>query len=652
MCRSRPFGRWRAALAGLVLCLPMTTPMAVAASDSDMRQALEAARAKEWSRIDQPAIEDHELAGYVSYHRLKNRLPDLSSQEVLAFIDAHSDSPLSQWMRNQAISAYGDNEKYGELLAVRDGEPEGTERQCHYYRALLERDPQQAAEGGRQLWLSAQSQPSACDSLFQRLLGNGTIDDTLIWERMMLAWQAGETGLMRYLDRQLDADWQAGIDAIERIQEDYSAITQVPTRIGPSNEGGGSLFAAAMYGFTRADTEAAMEAWRKIADHAPVTEEQRHTIEHDLAFYSMVRDIRNNRGWVDQVLPRLGDQELLTLRVRKALSDRNWQSVIDWIHTMPDEPRQEARWQYWLGRALEQLGDPETAETAYAAAAGERSFYGFAAADRLNRPYSLNMERATFNDDYRREVAEWPQVKRTEALMRIGEPGLANSEWFYAIDQASPQEARALADYAANRGWHLKVIQSTINAGLWDALEWRFPNAYQDQFLKWGRQHDIDPYLLMGIARRESSFNPKAVSPAGAQGLMQLMTGTATHVSQRLGIDDPTPRQVLNPETNIRLGSAYISEMLKRYRGNRLAAAAAYNAGPGRVDRWLRDGPEDFDLFVESIPYRETRNYVQAVLAYRVIFESLANGGDPQGVAMMTSSERNVSYTASLLARQ
>ena len=186
---------------------------------------------------------------------------------------------------------------------------------------------------------------------------------------------------------------------------------------------------------------------------------------------------------------------------------------------------------------------------------------------------------------------------------------------------------------------------------MWDALEWRFPEAYREHFLHWGRQTSVDPYLLMGIARRESAYNPEALSPAGARGLMQVMPGTATQLARQLGIRDPGPYGVLDPELNIRLGSTYIRDMLDRYSGNRLAAAAAYNAGPGRVDRWLRDAPEEFDLFVESIPFRETRLYVQAVLSYRAIFESLANDGNSQGVSMLSPAEKTVRYDRSLLAR-
>ncbi|WP_411971195.1 transglycosylase SLT domain-containing protein [Halomonas kalidii] len=642
-----PFGHCKALIAATLCCLPLL----VQADDRAMRDALEAARNQEWLKIDQAAIDDHLLAGYVEYHRLRHRLPQAEPSQVLDFIERHGDSPLGEWMRGQAIARYGHAGRFGSLLAVADGVPEGTARQCYYYTALLGRDPGAAAEGGRELWRIGRSQPDACDTLFRALRERGEIGEREIWERKMLAWQAGETGLMSYLGRMLGSRWQAANDTVERLRKDYAAVTRVPTCIGPGCQGSSALFAAAMHGFTRADTEAAYEAWRKIAPHLTLDEPNRHAIERDLVFYSLVRDIRQNRGWVDEALAGMPDPELLELRVRTALAERDWRGVIDWVHRMPDEPRQDARWQYWLGRALEQLGDTATAQTAYAAAAGGRSFFGFAAADRLGRPYALNLERNGFDDGFREQVARWPAVQRTEALIRIGEQGLASSEWYAAVARATPREARALADYAQRRGWHAKLVQTTITGQMWDALDWRFPEAYREHFLHWGRVTGVDPYLLMGIARRESAYNPDALSPAGARGLMQVMPGTATQLSRQLGIRDPGPYGVLDPALNIRLGSTYIRDMLDRYRGNRLAATAAYNAGPGRVDRWLRDAPEEFDLFVESIPFRETRNYVQAVLAYRAIFESLANGGSSEGVAMLSAAEKSVRYDRSLLAR-
>ncbi|MDL4861412.1 transglycosylase SLT domain-containing protein [Halomonas elongata] len=647
MLRTPSFASWKALLTTALLWLPM----AASADDRAMHDALQAARDQRWHAIDQAAIEHHELAGYVDYHRLKARLPAASPERVLHFIDAHADSPLAGWMRGQAISAYGEAGRYGDLLAVADGVPGSTERQCHYYTALLGSAPAKAAQGGRELWHEGRSQPDACDPLFDTLRARGEIGSLEIWERMMLAWRNGETGLAKYLGRMLGPDWGDGKAAMGRLQADYSAITTIPTCIGPGCQGSGALFEAAMHGFTRADTEAALEAWRKISPHLSIDTAHRHSIEHDLVFYSLVRDIRQNRAWVDDAIPRLADDDLLVLRTRVALADRDWHSVIGWIDRMTAEQRDKARWQYWLGRAHEQLGDDATARSAYSRAATERDFYGFAAADRLGQPYALDMAPTQVDPAVRQRVADWPAVRRTEALLRIDEPGLANSEWFAAAARASTEEARALADYAQRRGWHARLVQTTIAAKLWDSLPWRFPEAYRADFMRWGERTGVDPYLLMGIARRESAYNPEALSPAGARGLMQLMPGTAATVSRKLGLSDPGPYGVLDPALNIRLGSAYIDEMLDRYRGNRLAATAAYNAGPHRVDRWLRDAPQAFDLFVESIPFRETRHYVQAVMTYRVIFESLARGGDTRGVALLTPAERQGQYDGSLLAR-
>ncbi|WP_304525962.1 transglycosylase SLT domain-containing protein [Halomonas sp. I5-271120] len=656
MRRFLPSRHWPALLASLALSLPLGLTVDAAKADETqdmaMRDALEAARAKEFSRIDQAAIDGHVLEGYVEYHRLLSRLPNAPASQVQDFMTRYDDSPLADWMRGEAIGRYGKAGRFESLREISDGEPRGTQRRCYYYTALLDTRPQDAANGGRALWRVGHSQPDACNPLFRALRERGEIGAPEIWERLTLAWQAGETGMVSYLGRQLGSAWQPGLDALDRLQQDFSAITQVPTRIGPQGGGTDALYEAAMHGFTRADTEAALEAWRKISPHVDLGAGARREIEHDLMFYSMVREVANNRGWVDATLPGFQDTDLLELRIRRALAQRDWSGVIDWVHRLPDEPRREARWQYWVGRALEQLGNPGGAADAFRAAASDRSFFGFAAADRLDVPYALNLERVSYNAAYRERIAEWPVVQRTEALIRIGEPGLANSEWYSAAGRADADKAKALADYAAYRGWHARAVQTTIAAGLWDALDWRFPEAYRDDFLHWGNRRGVDPYLLMAIARRESAYNPTVVSPAGARGLMQLMPATARHVSRQLGLEDPGLYGVLQPETNIRLGSRYIQDMIERYRGNRLAATAAYNAGPNRVDRWLKDAPREFDLFVESIPFHETRQYVQAVMAYRVIFESLAKGGSTQDVSLLTQAEQRERYDTSLLAQQ
>lgn len=623
-----------------------------AASDSAMRDALEAARQQQWHQVDERAIEGHALSGYVEYHRLRNQLPNLSSSQVLQFIDRHADSPLSVWLRGQAIANYGHAGRYADLLAVADGEPTGTARQCYYYTALLDRAPQQAREAGLALWRVGSSQPNACDTLFNRLRAEGTIDSTAIWERKMLAWQAGEDSLSNYLGGLLSGQWQTALDTVEAVNNSSLALTSAPTCLGPECAATAPFYKAAMQRYTRANTPAAFTAWQQIAPTLTLSTADQRVIEEELAFYVLVRNVPGTTPWVDSVLPSLNSERVLELRVRHALAERQWTDVVHWIAEMPASQQESSRWQYWLARANEQLGNQQAAVARYQQAATDRSFYGFAAAERLGQPYQLNLERNHFDDASREQIARLPAVQRTEALLRIGEDGLANSEWLHAVQNGSPLQARALADYASHQQWHARLVQTTIAGEMWDALDWRFPPAYRDSFLHWGQLTGVDPYLLMAITRRESAYNPVALSPAGARGLMQLMPGTASLVSRQLGISDPGPYGVLDPEINIRLGSTYLRDKLDRYQGNRLAAAAAYNAGPGRVDQWLGSGVEAFDLFVESIPFRETRDYVQAVLSYRVIFESLANGGSSEGVSLLSDNEKMVRYDRALLARR
>ncbi|WP_233266434.1 transglycosylase SLT domain-containing protein [Cobetia sp. L2A1] len=639
-------------LTGLGLLLGLSLPLQAATpSDQSFRSAFNDARAKRFDDIQQTAVNGHVLEGYIEYHQLKARLPNVTASEVLSFIERHADSPLAEWMRGQAISAYGRTGRHESLLEVSDGIPSGATRQCYYYTAQLSHDFASASRGGLELWHVSGSQDSACDSLFSALRDRGVIDDQAIWERAMLAWAAGQGSMTSYLERQLSSNWQQAISAREQLEGNFSAITRIPTNLGHGGHAFASLGVAAMHGFTRADTEAALEAWRKINPHMPMTDEQRHEVERDLAFYSLVRDVPNNRGWVDARLPVLDDEELFDLRMRNAVREGNWSDVHEWVLKMPDRFSGEARYQYWLGRADASLGNQQEAQAAWTRAAGERNFFGFLAADRIGKAYALNRDDQVFSDAEMADVGELPVVKRVKALMNINEIGLARSEWFNAAAQADDAGARRLAAYALKQQWYDLSVFTTIRGKLWDGLSWRFPPAWQQDFQRYGANAGVDPWMLMALARRESAFNPTATSPVGARGLMQLMPGTAAKVSRDLGLSVPSNSALNDPDTNIRLGSTYIREMMDRYSGNRLAAAAAYNAGPGRVDRWLADTPGEYDRFVERIPFKETREYVKAVLAYRVIFESLAKGSS-EGVRVVSEREVNQSYTTALVDRR
>ncbi|MCM2130559.1 transglycosylase SLT domain-containing protein [Larsenimonas rhizosphaerae] len=631
------------------LCL-LALPEAQA-DDQAMRRALDAARHHQWSSINQQGIKGHALEGYIEYHRIKQQLPALAPDQTLAFINRYQDSPLSEWMRSVAIGAYG---RAGRFQALRDislaTPPGGAERQCYFYRAWLTQKPDMAVEGARTLWNVGRSQDNACDPLFSTLLSDGRLSQQDIWHRLTLAKEAGNDSLANYLAGHLNSGWEPAITAYHQIDQSPDAIAHLSVARF-SRPVAGALYTTAFHALTRKDTRKALALWQQLSPKAPLDSKQRHDIEHDLAFYTLVRGHTDNIAQVDRMLPQLSDSDLFELRVRVALEQRAWGQVSHWVQQMAPDQRDDARWQYWLARAQQQLGQPSQALEHYQKAAGQRSFFGFAAADHLGVPYSLEQDARDTPPASMNSIMALPAIQRINALERIGETGLARSEWSYLIDRSEPNDVYKLAHYALSRQWYELAVFTSIKTREWDALHWRFPPAHASEFGAWGQKRDVSPWLLMGIARRESAFNPRAQSPVGARGLMQLMPGTAAHVSRQKGIAYEGVDSLMTPSVNIALGSAYISDMLHRYSGNRVAAVAAYNAGPGRVDRWLMGGTQPFDLFVESIPFRETREYVQAVLAYQAIFESLAKGST-RDVVMLTPRERQVDYDRSMLVNR
>jgi soluble lytic murein transglycosylase len=149
---------------------------------------------------------------------------------------------------------------------------------------------------------------------------------------------------------------------------------------------------------------------------------------------------------------------------------------------------------------------------------------------------------------------------------------------------------------------------------------------YKQQVLSHAIAKQLDPSVIYGVMRRESLFDPLAKSRVGALGLMQLMPSTARRVAKLLGLTRPRQADILKIENNINFGTHYFRSVLDRFDDNVALAAAAYNAGPLNVRRWLpRENVMPADLWLETVPFKETRNYVQAVLAYATVFDKSLN---------------------------
>lgn len=321
---------------------------------------------------------------------------------------------------------------------------------------------------------------------------------------------------------------------------------------------------------------------------------------------------------------------------------RQWKAArTAWLKIAQGDPGDVApALYYWAARAAEPMGRPDLATDGYRRVSAQYpdSYYGQRAAARLQMP-----ARALVTALPDLPVGELPWFDRYRELDLLAQIEDATSE-LAAAAQRSPTKYRPamgaiLSQRYAQQGEVGRAIamaeQVRDLAGgsgrglplmLWEAL---YPQAFWETITKAAARTGVDPYLVAGVIREESRFDPRAISPASAYGLMQLLPGTAKGAARLAGVPAPTLQGLFDPQTNILLGSVVLQELVVRY--NRVdLALAAYNAGMGSVSQWqAQRGGLDPEVFVEEIPYSETRNYVKTVMQSAAMYKWLYRDGHP-----------------------
>jgi len=302
------------------------------------------------------------------------------------------------------------------------------------------------------------------------------------------------------------------------------------------------------------------------------------------------------------------------------VSQQNWSQVLAAIARLSPEQQGELEWTYWASRALAMTGSSDLALAGFQSVAQSNSWYGFLAADYLGTPYDLNPKSTRPDEATIQRVAARVDVDVARLLFDEGLTVMARRQWDFVLGRLDESEQQAAAILANRWNWYSRSAVTAHQSGLTDDYELRFPLAYEIPLKRAAENHALSLSLLSGLMRSESLFMHDIRSPAGALGLMQVMPRTGRQVAKRLNIRWRGNNTLINPATNIRIGSFYLAEQLKRF-GHPALAAAAYNAGPHRVNQWLPDEPTPLDVWVAAVPFTETRNYIQRVLSAQVIYE-------------------------------
>jgi soluble lytic murein transglycosylase len=253
-----------------------------------------------------------------------------------------------------------------------------------------------------------------------------------------------------------------------------------------------------------------------------------------------------------------------------------------------------------------------------ASVAKKRHYYGFLAATHSNTPVTMQNKPLEINQSEKKPILNYPSAQRAFEFYALGRYAKARREWRYWLSQLNDRQKLIAAKVANENGWVDRAIFTLAKVGYLDDVNLRFPKAFDKKITQYASKRKINPAWAFAIARRESSFMPDARSSAGAKGLMQIMPATAKELK-----GSPVDTWYLyNAENNIELGTKYLRELLDKNKGNQVLATASYNAGPHRIRKWLKYGKNmPADVWIETIPFKETRNYVKSVLAYQEIYQ-------------------------------
>lgn len=579
-------------------------------------------------------LEGYPLKPYVELKTLSQFPFMANKKQIERFLAKYESSPLDRPLRKKWL-VYLAKQNQPELFIHFYRNTGNTALNCRYAEMLLEKDASntQAFEMAENLWVVGKSQPSDCDALFKQWQKAGKRTSELVWKRISLAANGGNHTLIPYLKTLLPRNQQYLADLwlkVRRSPSQVSRLSNFPAKY-PDKE-----TQILVYGLKRLisnDRDLALRSWEKLSSKFTFSPSQHKQISHRFAIFLALADHVQADVWLEKASNFEPDAELLRWHLAHVLRKKNWQHVLDVIDFVPDEIADGNVFQYWKARAYGKLGAKKLANKGLQKLSKQRHYYGFLASGKLSEMASLNDNPLLIAQGDIDELAALPSAQRAFEFRKLGRSLSARREWMFLQSQITQPQKLTAAVLASQEDWHDQAIFGFSKAGYLDDLSRRFPMPFDSQLQNNAKKNNIDVAWAYAIIRRESSFMPDAASHAGALGLMQVMPGTARYLTKK----KLKRKTLFNPNKNVELGTQYMRYLMDKMDNNPILVTASYNAGWRRVKQWQPEkGNMPLDLWIETIPYKETRNYVKAVLAYQQIYSQHLGGTENLFKALAT----------------
>ena len=573
-------------------------------------------------------LKGHPLLVYVEYHDYRIHIANTPNKQVLNFIKHNKDSYLSDrlyghWLRNLA------KKKHWTTFLTHYKPQTSETMRCYHIQALANRKQlPKALKLAKPIWQNSTGLSKACQPLDALLRNNKKLTGTMVWHRIELAMNKRKTSLAKKLSKDLSKKQQKMFAYWLKVYKDPALVSKpLPKDISPSIKK--KIFTQGIRYLASKDPKLAKTSLDKFYKQYGLNRDQYGGLKRKVALRTAYKYKPEAAVFLEEVnQTNAKTEDSLRWQAQVALKNSDWATLLETIELMPAEMQKDKQWRYWKARGLEASGDKEGAKAAkdiYRELARNRNYYAFLAADKLGLDYRFNPNPIK-QKDTKYLIKKYPELQRIPELMAVDWRISAKREWYHLLNRVDRNELQAIAVLANEWQNHSQAIRSLAKAKNWNAIDLRFPVAHKEPIMQNADKNKIDPAWIYGVIRRESAFSEDIKSPVGAMGLMQLMPKTAKYIGNKIGIKKVSQKDLIKPENNIELGSAYLSYLLNKFNGNRVMATAAYNAGPHRVDQWSPEkGSIAADQWIDAIPFTETRNYVKAVLEYTTIFKSLLN---------------------------
>ena len=574
--------------------------------------------------VAQLKSQEYILAPYADYWLMLLKLDHFDNSvddnaEAQAFLNKYADLPFADRLRGEWLKKLGKQQNWPLFFEqYTNFKRDDPLVQCFALLGHSQLEDMDITSQTKTLWLTTTDLPGNCNQVFDIQQKKGVLTTDEIWARFRMALQEGKLPLAKSIATRLPID-NASIKLLDRAYQSPQTIIDKKTVSTKSRFGMEvNLFAidrlartkldAAVSSFRKAqnafDVDNRAFAWGRIAYHAA----RAHSPEA-LDLYMLAGSSHL-------------DREQLAWKARAALRGKDWSTVLAAIADMQPKQQEESAWRYWKARALREQGQMVEANAIFSRLSKERHYYGWLAAEELESVMSSPEEQYITTDNEVTAIASLPAIKRAFELQRLDMRWEAKSEWVWATRSFDDKQLLAAAEYAARQKWYDIAITTADNTRQIHDFNLRYPTPYRDLMKNSAAEMNVDEAWVYGLTRQESRFMHYAKSGVGASGLMQLMPATAKWVAKRMGLNSYSNEKIHELNTNIEIGTYYMRHTLDLMNGQAVMATAAYNAGPSRAKRWMAPKPLEAAIYIETIPFAETRNYVQKVMANAHIYAS------------------------------